>query len=203
MSDRAPPRDPSDVDAWVRRLDHRRALASTAAAILGLGTAAFYVGVPLVWGEHVPLAVCVIPPSIFAALVTVLTVGNARQVRLARRLVVEGEVVEPEAWAWIVFAFAAPGDPRDPRGWSLPAEAAGVAQGIDLDLLDTYRDWMPRQNRTVSVELADGTRLIVRDVPAHVGAGDLRSATVLRLDTGGGRIHGLVVRHLGLLPVWA
>ena len=198
MNDRSPHRDPAEVEAMLRRLDHRVWLVVIAVAILALGTAAFYIGVPLVWGERVPLAVCVIPPSIFAMLVAVMAVANVRQVGIARRLLVDGEVMGVARLAWTVFAFGAPGDLRDPRPWSLPASGAGVSHDIELDLLDTHHDWMPRQSRTVSVWLEDETRLTIWDIPARIGAADLRSAILLRLSTRRGPVHGVAVRGAGL-----
>lgn len=198
MVEDARARDADDIASMLRRLDHKVRLVAIAAAILGLGTAAFYFGVPLVWNERVPLLVCMIPPSIFATLTLAMALANTMQVRTARRLLAEGEIVNAQAWAWTVFAFEGPPDLHDPRRWSLPAQAAGVPHDIELDLLDAHRGWMPRQTRTVSVRLADGTRLEIRDIPAHIGAADLRAATVRRLATARGRVHGIAVRGVGL-----
>lgn len=191
----------------LRRVDHRAGLLVVAALILGVGTVVLYLGVPLLWDERVPLGICVIPPSIFAALVIVMAVGNAAQVRAARRLLVEGEVLEPVAWTWIVFAHRTPGAPEHLRAWSLPAGNPGAdACVLSLDLLDVHRDFMPRQARTVGIQLGDGASLTITGVPAHVGADLLRSGVVLRAAIGRSAAHGLAVPDVGLflaVPVGA
>lgn len=183
----------------LRRVDDRARLLALAAIILGPGTAAFYLGVPLLWGERVPLGVCLIPPSIFALLVIVTTVGNALQVRTARRLLVHGQVLEPVAWTWIVFAHTTPGEPENLRTWSIPGGELGAdARAVNLDLLDTHRDFMPRQTRTVGIRLGDGASLTITGVPSHVGADILRSSAVLHAAAGRTAAYGVAVPDVGL-----
>ncbi len=174
----------------VRRIDHRvRWWVAAGATFLG-GWALLFI----IYGDLLPASIAATPPAIFAAMLVILAMLNAAHVRDARRALTHGEAIKPTQLGWVVWPFLPTSRPADRvtvyvngnvvgtitanlnlRRSYLPVGGPGLpGQVIDITLLDAYRDWNPRQGRTIVMSVGNDQARKSIQIPANVSAADLR-----------------------------
>lgn len=200
----SPPRDPQAAALMVRRIDSRRSLAFIGLGVFLGGWAALFYGVLLVYKDSLPATIAVIPPAILASIVAVVFIENCKQVTRARRLLTLGSSTRPTGLAWVVYPFAVQAEHSDLRGWCLPVGIPGdVGRLVAIEMLDKYRDWNRRQERTVLLKSAasDEEPPSYIKIPSSISAAELKASSLFRLETPRGTDYGFCVPALGFFPV--
>lgn len=183
----------------LRRVDSRARLALAVPATFLGGWGLLYAGVSAGHSD-VPASVCAIPPAMFAAVVLVFLIANARQVAAARRLLTDGEAIAPGELRWLVFPHT-DNDPRDDIRTSCLPESGWQRDTVQLELdrLDDYRDWYPRQSRTILVQPTSDALAFGIRIPSAISAAQVKRGSVLRMPgTSQWEQHGYVIPDVGL-----